>query len=164
MTNLLYELWETGYVKRWHNKPYVKPQTTGQHTHGMCVLLMKLHPSPTADLYEAIIQHDGGEYDFLGCDFPYPQKRDFPVLRDIDDKFNDNYQSYFGLRKPILNEADRLWLSYLDQLEAAFYTSSLVSNDVRVQDCAAKCFASANHYKEQLQRLGYLLEDHETVQ
>lgn len=162
--NKLYQLWESAYVQRWHNKPYVPAQTTGQHTFGMLVLLMKLHPNPSTSLYEAVIQHDGGEYDSLGCDFPYPQKRDFPELKAIDDKFNEKYLSYFELRRPVLDEADRLWLSYLDQLEAAFYTSSLVSNDVRVQDCAAKCFASANHYKEQLQRLGYLLEDHETVQ
>lgn len=162
--NKLYQLWESAYVQRWHNKPYVPAQTTGQHTFGMLVLLMKLHPNPSTSLYEAVIQHDGGEYDFLGCDFPYPQKRDFPVLRDIDDRFNENYQSYFELRQPLLNEDDRLWLSYLDQLEAGLYLESLKSNDSRVIECMNKCYNKANEFRVQLQKKGYLLDSEFTVQ
>lgn len=119
MMNDLMSLYQSKGVIRWHSRPQVPSQTTGEHTMGMLILLMKLHPNPSADLYEAILRHD--LHEVICGDFPHEAKRDFPFLRDTDELAADKFAHDHKLRRLELSTNDYAWLKFLDQLEVMFY-------------------------------------------
>lgn len=160
MNNIL-EFYQSRLVRRWHNQPNVPMQTIGDHTFGMCMLLMLVHPNPSRDLYEAVIQHDLAEQ--ISGDFPHTTKKKYSVLCEIDDECRDEFIEKWGLRVPSLSNEDKLWLKFLDQLEAFYYIVSQNPQDKQTREIAQRIYELSNEYMKMLQTFGYLKEADETV-
>ena len=157
---LLFEYYSSGYVKRFHNRPMVPAQTTGQHSFGMLTLLLKLHPNPSKRLIEAIIRHDLPE--LISGDFPLEAKKSFPVLKEVDDGVKDIWEKRHG-QEPLELEADeKIWLAYLDQLEVIYYLSMCPQNP-ETQNIMNNCSALVGDFYKQLQAFGYFTDPQETV-
>lgn len=154
----LLDFYSAQFVKRWHNKPYVPAQTTGQHTFGMLLLLRKLYPEASKALHVAIIDHDMGENEGIGCDLPHPLKQKHPHLKELDESFTTEWIEQNGLAKFPLTEDEKLWLKYLDQLEAVYYLASLYSSDDRINRMAKKGASLCHEMATELKRRGYLQE------
>ena len=132
MTNKITDYYLADYVQRWHNKPYVPPQTTGQHVAGMLALCRVLHPNPSVELLLAIIDHDKHEYTF--GDIPYSAKRKYPEIKAIESNEQRDFYEAMDLEMPVLSEMDIAWLKYLDQLEARSYVSAFCdTNNAHVE-------------------------------
>lgn len=158
----LYELYQTRLVTRWHTRPDVPSQTTGDHTIGMLLLLVKLHPNPSANLFQALVRHDNlGEY--IGCDFPHKMKKEFPELKAIDEKMDVKAETYFSLQSISLTVEEKLWIKYLDQLEPLLYIHSIKPTEQKTIETAQRLMVMCNDLEKQLQAFGYLLEPESTV-
>lgn len=109
----------SGSVRRWHMNPAMAHtgQTDADHQ-GRCVmLLVALHPGPSASLIRAVATHDGGEMD--AGDLSYDFKRQNPELADAHAGFEDRArQAIFG-PDPELTTDERRWVKLIDRLEAA---------------------------------------------
>lgn len=113
------EFYKSAQVTRWHNKPDIPAQTNADHSFGMLLLLIKLHPSPSANLMQAVIRHDLGEV-FSG-DFPHDAKKAFPELKEISETYQSIFELQFLNSEIELLPIDKLWLKLLDQLEPLYY-------------------------------------------
>jgi len=157
----VYEFYMARLVERWHNKPTVPRQTNSDHSFGMLLLLLKLHPNPSADLMEAIIRHDLSEV--LGGDFPHKSKKEHPVLKEIDEAYHVKYAEIHGMRVLNLSETDYLWVTLMDQLEPLYYLLSLkeqgnTSNNDLIIQCNERVVSTI----AQLKIFGYFTEPNET--
>lgn len=149
----LIELYNSRLVRRWHNSPNVPTQTIGDHSFGMCLFLMALHPNPSRDLYEAVIRHDLSE--FVSGDFPHSAKNRFPVLREIDEQCATEFAERHELRELKLADDDKLWLKLLDQLEPLYYLYSQGLQNTKLYEEVNK---KVIEYTRKLQTFGYFTD------
>ncbi len=158
------EFYTTGETFRWHNKPGIPSQSVKHHTAGMLMLLIKLHPNPSANLMRAIVEHDLPETDGFFFDAPHDAKEEFPVLREIEKFVEARFREYFQLPVIELTEIERLWLKYLDGLETICYITTSVSSDNPV---ANKIYDRQEivtlALEKQLKALGFLNEPEATI-
>lgn len=109
----------SGSVRRWHMNPAMAwtGQSDADHQ-GRCVLLLvALHPCPSANLIRAVATHDGGELD--AGDLSYDFKRQNADLADAHAAFEDRArQAIFG-PDPDLSIDERRWVKLIDRLEGA---------------------------------------------
>lgn len=144
-------------VRRWHAQPEIPIQTTGVHSFNMLLCLIALHPNPSANLMQAVIRHDLAER--ICSDFPHHMKKRFPVLKEIDEQMQAEFDEELNLTKIELTLEEGIWLKLLDQLEVLLYVQQEVSDPTTAsweiyENCATIC----NSYISQLQTFGYLLE------
>lgn len=118
MTETLATLWLSGSVQRWHCNPVLarSGQTLADHQ-GRCVLLLlALHPAPSAALIFAAATHDVGE--IAVGDLPLDFKRGFPdVAARHAEAEHIARRALCGPPKALTGD-DLIWLKLLDQLEA----------------------------------------------
>lgn len=157
----LAKFYETRLVERWHNRPDIKSQTTGDHSFGMLLLLLTLHPNPSSALMQAIIRHDLSE--IKSGDFPSDVKRRFPVASEIDEFYQKEFAEEWGLTALDLSEQDKIWLKFLDQLEPLYYLNSLPFKSERTIETMRRLSESSGQLANQLRAFGYLMEPDETV-
>lgn len=148
---------ESAKVRRWHNKPSIPVQTTGEHSFNMLLCLIVLHPAPSADLMEAIIRHDIAER--ISGDFSHDMKKQYPVLKEIDNEIAESFQQELGLRPLNLTDADKLWLKLLDQLEVLTYLELCVESNDETQDIYENCSNIVADCMSALQHYGFFLEN-----
>lgn len=144
-------------VRRWHNKPIMPIQTTGDHSFNMLLCLIALHPAPSANLMQAVIRHDLAER--ISGDFPHEMKREHPVLKEIDEAAQKQFEEENGLYPIELTIEERIWLKLLDQLEVMTYIESVIpfEHDETVE-IFENCSDLASEYIAQLQTFGYFTE------
>jgi len=112
-------LWKSGCVKRWHNSIdnglRNSGDTVGEHSHRVSILLLMLHPLPSAHLIACALTHDAAEV-FTG-DMPAPMKvGNFKALMET---YEVEIAKRFAL--PIPAEKDMAWLSLCDKLDAILW-------------------------------------------
>ena len=162
--NDILEFYTTGETSRWHNKPLIPPQSVKHHTAGMLMLLIKLHPNPSANLMRAIVEHDLPETDGFFFDAPYDVKQEFPVLREMEAIAEEKFREYFGLPKVFLTDVEHLWLKYIDGLESICYIATSVSSEnpvaVKIYN---RQYELTLEIEKKLKALGFLNEPETTV-
>lgn len=108
----------SGKVRRWHTHHDLN-QTNADHSWGVAMILLKIHPDPSSALIKAALLHDCGE--ILVGDIPTYSKRNIPGLKDLLDVAEVGAMHSMQLQFPSLTNEERQWLSLADALEAAMF-------------------------------------------
>lgn len=112
-------LWKSGCVKRWHNSIdrnlRNSNDTTGEHSHRVAMLLLMLHPLPSAHLLACALTHDTAEV-FTG-DMPGPMKQG--RFKDMMEGYELEVAKRYQL--PLPSDRDKHWLSMCDKLDAILW-------------------------------------------
>lgn len=111
-------LWR-GDVNRWHSHPNRKLRNSGDTVHAhaarCCILLLDLHPNPSAALLSACLMHDAAE-GWTG-DAPYEAKQRWPMLADALEWAETEVEAQQGIPTPV-DQVDRDWIKLVDRLDA----------------------------------------------
>lgn len=113
----LYNTLEAGKVSRYHAVPTVRPQTVGQHSWGVAVLLWHItQGQASAQCLMEAIMHDTAEL-FTG-DIPFTVKRDHPAIKEAF-KILETHHRVCHLVIPgnNLSDAEEALLKVCDTLE-----------------------------------------------
>lgn len=107
---------EAGKVERCHTLPIAGRHgyTVGQHVYDMLALLVVLHPSPSPQLFRAVVYHDAHER-WTG-DIPGALKYLTPELARYMDEQKGRIDKLVGYDVPLSPE-DAKWLKALDRIE-----------------------------------------------
>lgn len=108
----------SGKVRRWHTH-HKMDQNNADHSWGVAMILLSIHPEPSLDLIRAAMMHDCGEY-FTG-DVPGFAKQRNPELEKQLKFAEADAMGVLGFRLPELSETDQAWLSLADALEAIMF-------------------------------------------
>lgn len=146
-------------TRRYHNKRGVPIQSVKEHFAGMLLLLLKLHPNPSANLMRAIIVHDLPETDGFFCDIPHDLKEEYPVFREIENKKTAEFHEHFGIPEVKLTEVEQIWLKYLDGLECICYIETNVPEpNPQSFDIYNRQMEKTNALQQQLMTFGFFTE------
>jgi hypothetical protein len=111
----------TGQTVRYHTNPVMGrlQQTDADHSWGVAMIILSLHPDPSRNLVAQAIVHDSGEK--WAGDLSYPFKKMYPSIRDAH--ADAEKQLAMDHRIPqfelTLNEVE--WLRFADRLECHLY-------------------------------------------
>lgn len=109
-------LWKSGCVRRWHNNIDKALRESGDdtasHQWRCAMLLMMLHPLPSAHLLACVLTHDVPE--IVTGDMPGPMKTG--ALAAL--MASAEVQVAEGFALPIPQERDVQWLALVDKLDA----------------------------------------------
>ena len=125
------DVYNSGRVERYHTNPAPVAQTIAQHSWGVAVLILKLHPNPDLNLISAALHHDCAEL-YVG-DVPAPTKWDNPELSDMLHKLESKISGQMGIMQEYLTEEDEEWLRACDRLELVLWCEHLAYNLVYAQ-------------------------------
>lgn len=146
-------------TKRYHTRN-VKPQTTGDHSAGMMLLLEMFHPSPTLNLYRAILFHDAHEKEFGDN----PSNAKSKKFSKVEDKFAKQFAEKWQTPEINLTQEEELWLKLLDKMEVLYYIGqsapALNQDEIEIFQHSS---AIVNSLVAQLQTFGYFTEPDETI-
>ena len=112
-------LWKSGCVRRWHanidRTLRESGDDTASHQWRCAMLLMMLHPLPSAHLLGCVLTHDVAEV--VTGDMPSPMKRGplGALMAQVEAQAGES----FGLPAP--GDKDRQWLSLVDRLDAILW-------------------------------------------
>jgi len=109
-------LWQSGYTRRWHNNIDYRLREsgddTGSHQWRTAMLLLMLHPLPSAHLISCALTHDVPE--IVTGDVPSPAKQG--EMRKVLDHLESEVGAALGI--PTTSEKDKKWVELCDQLDA----------------------------------------------
>lgn len=112
-------LWKSGCVRRWHNSIDKglrdSGDDTGAHSYRVAMLLLMLHPLPSAHLLSCALTHDVAEV-FTG-DMPAPMK--VGQFKDLMERYEGEIAKKFEM--PVPSDKDKAWLSLCDKLDAILW-------------------------------------------
>lgn len=112
-------LWRSGCVRRWHsninNSLRNSGDTTGEHAYRVTILLLMLHPLPSAHLLSCALTHDVPEI-FTG-DMPGPMK--VGSMKGHMDKYEQEITKRFDIPTP--SDKDTAWITLCDKLDAILW-------------------------------------------
>jgi hypothetical protein len=146
-------------TRRYHNKRGIPIQTVKEHSFGMLLLLLKLHPNPSANLMRAIIEHDLPETDGYWMDAPHDLKEKYPILREIEDIQEKKFRARFNLTENKLTEVEKLWLKYLDGLEVICYIEvNIPEPNPQSQEIYNRQMEKTTAIEQQLKAFGFFTE------
>lgn len=131
MSNLTDKIYDSGGTRRYHNRPKLN-QNVREHSWGVAVIIITMHPNPTPNLLRAAILHDCSESVY--GDFVSPAKVAFPELRELDNKLNslfwEKIEEEYGLNYPHLTTEEKLWLDFADMYECFLFAQREGNDDV----------------------------------
>jgi len=112
-------IWKSGCVKRWHSsidrELRESGDTTGAHSHRVAMLILMLHPLPSAHLLACALTHDTPEV--MTGDVPRPMKDG--VFGEMLERIEDQVIDTMKLPKP--EAKDRAWVKLCDSLDAILW-------------------------------------------
>ena len=108
----------SGKVRRWHTH-HDLTQTNADHSWGVAMVLLHIHPNPSMQLIKAALEHDCGEY--LTGDTPGYAKIASQVLKEELDRLEVAAMQQLGFDFPHLELEDAHWLSLADAIEAILF-------------------------------------------
>src|SRR5215217_2399623 len=131
--NLLEFLYSSGGTRRYHNRPKLN-QNVKEHSWGVALTIITLHPDPSVNLLKAATLHDCSETKY--GDFLSPAKVAFPELRELDIKCNNLFWEEIsesgGMKYPELTQVEQLWLNYADMYECFLFAKEEGVEDIIV--------------------------------
>lgn len=152
--NLLEYLYSSGGTRRYHNRPKLD-QNVKEHSWGVALTIITLHPKPSPNLLKAAILHDCSETKF--GDFLSPAKVAFPELRELDKKLNavfwEDITARTGMVYPHLTEEEQLWLDFADM-----YECYLFAKEEGVEAVIIDALNRADVLVEKLRAFGYTVQ------
>lgn len=150
---LLEYLYSSGGTRRYHNRPKVN-QNVREHSWGVALTIITLHPNPSPNLLKTAVLHDCSEKVY--GDFLSPAKIAFPELRELDKKCNDLFwkdiETKTGVAYPVLTDEEQLWLNFADM-----YECYLFAREEGIEDIIVDGLQRANTLADELRKLGYEL-------
>jgi len=122
----------TGQTVRYHCNPLMARlhQTDADHSWGVAMIILKLHPNPSRNLVAQAIVHDAGEK--WAGDLSYPFKRRHPEIGKAHAQAELNLAHAHGIPQFELTPEEHDWLRFADRLECQLYAdmfSPQTSND-----------------------------------
>lgn len=118
--NRVLQMREGGNVARSHCIPHLDQYSVGKHTFDMLVLLDVLHPSPSLQLYQAILRHDLHER-WTG-DPPGSIKNFAPGVKEALKEMVSTVEDRMGLPSIEITAEEEEWIKALDQVEFYMWT------------------------------------------
>lgn len=112
------EQYLSGKVRRWHTH-HGLDQTNADHSWGVSMVLLKIHPDPAPRLIRAALMHDCAEY--LTGDIPGYAKQNFTHLKREADEAEKLANRKLGIDRPPLTQDEEHWLSLADAIEAIMF-------------------------------------------
>lgn len=111
----------TGQTVRYHTNPVMARlhQTDGEHSWGVAMIILKLHPNPSRNLLGMAIVHDSGEK--WAGDMSYPFKRAYPEIAVLHAKAEVELARRHGIPDFKINLEEAKWLRFADRLECHLY-------------------------------------------
>lgn len=110
-------LWRMSRTRRWHTYDGVT-QNLADHSYGILLLILRLHPNPSIDLLRAAAYHDLSEG--VSGDIPADFKWQNPEVAKTLRQANTDIEIKWKIRVPLTIE-DQLWLKVCDLLEALMF-------------------------------------------
>lgn len=154
------EIYESGFVKRWHTHLMPVEQTLAHHQWGVATIIAILHPNPSATLLKAALLHDAHE-SVLG-DLPYSAKEENPSLAEFEKAFEQKFRYEHNINYKL--EADeQLWLTFSDRLETFYFLSSVLFLSPKLQEIRVEALTLANQAAMALRAFGFFTDAEETV-
>ena len=121
-TSLQY-LYQCARVKRWHTHQLPFEQNLADHSWGVAMIILTMHPNPTVNLLKAALTHDLQEFE-LG-DWPHTAKEQNPSLGEFEKAYERKFRMEHSIEYEL--EADeQLWLTFADKLEAFYFLSEIM--------------------------------------
>lgn len=156
------ELYEAGLCRRWHTRNNVT-QTLQEHIAGMTIIIVSLHPNPSAALLKAVARHDLAE-SYYG-DIPSQAKADNPELRELEKKIEKTWWAARGIDiYEGLTSEDILWLELADSWEPFLFLSNQPFLTPELNEIRMACVERAEALILHLQAHGHFLEaDEESI-
>lgn len=109
-----------GHVRRYHTEQLIGDhQTVAEHSAHVALILLALHPAPSASLLTAALTHDLGER--RTGDMPAPVKWRFTALAEHLREAEVLALEEMQVPRPRLHDDDRSWLKGADLLEMLFF-------------------------------------------
>lgn len=116
------ELLLTGTTKRYHVVPGIE-QTVAEHSWGVAMIILALHPAPSCKLVRAALTHDCAEK-YTG-DLPATAKVDNRQLKIEMDRVEEHWLRELGVEAQ-LDEFDAKWLKTADTMELVLFCQHCV--------------------------------------
>lgn len=114
------DIWEAGRTERYHAHPFMAKhgQTNADHSWGVVMLIIMLHPDPSVNLLKAAATHDIAER-WVG-DMPGPFKHRHPDLSSAMHDMETQLLEQMGFKYD-LDLYECHWLRLADKLEAMIW-------------------------------------------
>ena len=111
----------TGQTVRYHTNPVMARlhQTDADHSWGVAMIILKLHPNPSRNLLGQAIAHDCGEK--WAGDLSYPFKRMFPEIGRAHAEAEEQLARKHSIPHFELTLDEVKWLRFADRLECHLY-------------------------------------------
>ena len=111
----------TGQTVRYHTNPVMARlhQTDADHSWGVAMIILALHPNPSRNLLGQAIAHDSGEK--WAGDLSYPFKRMFPEIKKLHNKAEKELALHHKIPQFELTLEEAKWLRFADRLECHLY-------------------------------------------
>lgn len=115
------ELYRSSFVQRWHTDPLLARlgQTNGHHQWGVGLIILLLHPAPSAGLLLVALTHDAGE--IVTGDAPWVFKKLCPEISGPLEAQTDEVSEELRGVRIVLTPEEETWLGFADRLESLLY-------------------------------------------
>lgn len=145
------QVYASGKVRRWHIHPSLS-QTQADHSWGVAMVIMMLHPCPSADLLKEALMHD--MHEIVTGDVPSHCKDD--GYRSIEECHRNHFRERNGMPVVNLTEDDVAWLKLADVLEAQLFLKLMGSADSMARDAGHRLQTIIDERRK-------VLEEHEEL-
>lgn len=111
----------TGQTVRYHTNPVMSRlhQTDADHSWGVAMIILKLHPNPSRNLIAQAIVHDSGEK--WAGDLSYPFKRMYPQIGHSHADAEKQLALDHKIPQYELTKEESEWLRFADRLECHYF-------------------------------------------
>lgn len=111
----------TGQTVRYHTNPVMSRlhQTDADHSWGVAIIILKLHPNPSRNLVAQAIVHDCGEK--WAGDLSHPFKRVYPMLGLEHSAAEKQLALNHQIPQFELTKEESEWLRFADRLECHYF-------------------------------------------
>lgn len=111
----------TGQTVRYHTNPVMSRlhQTDADHSWGVAIIILALHPNPSRNLVAQAIVHDCGEK--WAGDLSYPFKRMYPEIGHNHAEAEKQLAMDHGIPQFHLDPTEVEWLRFADRLECHYF-------------------------------------------
>ena len=111
----------TGQTVRYHTNPVMSRlhQTDADHSWGVCMIIVSLHPNPSRNLLGQAIVHDCGEK--WAGDLSYPFKRMYPQIGRDHAEAEKQLAMDHRIPQFELTKEESEWLRFADRLECHYF-------------------------------------------
>lgn len=145
------QVYSSGKVRRWHTHPLLS-QTQADHSWGVAMILLLLHPHPSADLLKEALMHD--MHELVTGDVPSQCKS--ASYRTLEEGQKSLFRERNGLPVVNLSEEDAAWLKMADVLEAQLFLKLMSSADSMAMDAGQRLQALIDERRQALEGHAHL--------